>query len=126
MSFASKFSASLQNLLSSTVLGRYDVPIQSHEAALGMALDSNANPYIVGYTNSEYFPTISGSYDVSYNGEYDGFLLKIDNNLSNGGSGGGGGGGDGEVAVALLPRQPTGLTWSRMSSFFATSETTSY
>ena len=43
----------------------------------GIVLDSNKNAYVNGYTDSSNFPTTSGSYDESFNGDYDVFVFKL-------------------------------------------------
>lgn len=44
----------------------------------GIAIDSNGNIYVTGQAQSDDFPTTSGAYDESYNGNGDAFLMKID------------------------------------------------
>ena len=53
------------------------------EAAYGVALDSNANAYVVGITGTPNFPTTAGAFkttcgtDTLCNGSYDGFVSKV-------------------------------------------------
>ncbi|MCB1051520.1 MAG: SBBP repeat-containing protein [Acidobacteria bacterium] len=42
-----------------------------------VALDSSDNIYVLGHTTSSNFPTVSGCYDVTHNGEQDIFLTRI-------------------------------------------------
>jgi hypothetical protein len=43
----------------------------------GLALDSEGNAIITGYTTSSDFPTTPGAYEESYNGERDAFISKL-------------------------------------------------
>ncbi|MGB9874284.1 MAG: SBBP repeat-containing protein, partial [Hydrogenobacter sp.] len=60
-----------------------------------LAIDRLGNVYVAGSTNSNNFPTTSGAYQTSYNGNEDAFISKFDANLSSGTSGGGRGSGSG-------------------------------
>ncbi|MDG6225198.1 MAG: fibronectin type III domain-containing protein [Candidatus Thermoplasmatota archaeon] len=60
-------------LIYSTFIGVFD------SCALGIALDSNENAYITGYTERPDFPTTIGAFDVEYNGVRDVFVTKLDN-----------------------------------------------
>ena len=40
------------------------------------------NLYCSGITSSDIFPTTDNVFDETYNGSNDGFIIKIDNNLS--------------------------------------------
>ena len=75
--FVSKLNNNLNSLLSSTFLGgsSYDLP-QS------IALDSSGDVYLSGRTYAYGFPVTPGAYDTSYNGYYDVFVSKLDNNLT--------------------------------------------
>ena len=69
--FVAKFSQN-GNLLWSTFLGG-----SNYDVATGIALDSNNNVIISGYTTSINFPTLNG-YQSQNLGSYDGFLAKFD------------------------------------------------
>jgi len=70
--FLAKFSANLENLLSSTYFGGTD-----NDFCYSIAQDSSGNIYSAGTTNSIDFPVFSG-YDTYYNGDGgDGFILKM-------------------------------------------------
>lgn len=45
-----------------------------------MIIDAEGNYYIVGATNSHDFPVTSGGYDLTFNGNYDVFVAKLDLN----------------------------------------------
>lgn len=81
--FISKLSSDLTSLIASTYLGGY-----YRDIARSIALDPGGNIYVAGETRSSNFPTTSGSYDPSYNGDvnisysFDAFVSKLDNNLS--------------------------------------------
>ncbi len=47
------------------------------EAADGLAIDGDGNAYVTGSTRSATFPTVSGSFDVFFNGFADAFVTKI-------------------------------------------------
>ena len=77
--FVSKLDNNLTTLKASTFLGgKYS------EFALALALDSAGDVFIAGQTRSENFPTTVGAYDTVFNSSenYDGFITKLDNNLS--------------------------------------------
>ena len=75
--FVLKLDNSLQNLLASTFLGGSD-----YDIAYSIALNASGNVYVVGRTPSSDFPTVDGSYDTTYNGDDDAFVVKFDNELS--------------------------------------------
>jgi len=60
-------------LLYSTYLGGF-----GYERGYGIAVDGSGNAYITGYTDASDFPTTTGAYDTSHNGDYDIFVTKID------------------------------------------------
>ena len=77
--FISKFNGSLDTLLVSTYLGG-----SGTDAALSIDLDIVGNVYVTGITYSSDFPTTSGAYDTSFNGgDYDVFISKLSNDLTN-------------------------------------------
>ncbi|MBA7576428.1 hypothetical protein ES708_18269 [subsurface metagenome] len=74
--FVCKFDSSLHNLLSSTLFGG-----ESYDRPKSIALDENGNIYIGGTTNSVDFPISQGAFDDTHNGNYDGFVFRIDTGL---------------------------------------------
>lgn len=86
--FISKISNDLSELLSSTYIGGKGLAspfISGNGDDLGhaIAVDSEGNIYIAGYTESPDFPVVKGSYDESYNGGRDVYVAKFDKNLKN-------------------------------------------
>jgi hypothetical protein len=76
--FVAKFNNDLSALLASTYLGG-----SGYEEVYSLAIDSSGNVFITGNTNSNPFPTTSGAYDTTYNNNYDAFIAKFNNDLSN-------------------------------------------
>jgi hypothetical protein len=48
----------------------------------GIDIDDSLNAYVTGYTNSEWFPTTTGAYDIYLSGNYDAFVTKFNGNGS--------------------------------------------
>ena len=76
--FISKFTGNLKTLLASTYLGGSD-----HDQVNAIALGSSGDVYVVGETRSNNFPTTSGAYDESHNGNQDVFVSKLSADLKN-------------------------------------------
>jgi hypothetical protein len=72
-----KFDNNLSSLVASTYLGGLN-----KEEAYALAIDSAENVVVAGYTNSGNFPTTSGVYDGSYNGDLDVFVTRLNNSLT--------------------------------------------
>ena len=49
-----------------------------YDRSYDIAVDISGNAYVTGYTFSSNFPATSGAYDTTYNGNRDGFMLKLD------------------------------------------------
>lgn len=48
-----------------------------NDTANGITVDDLGNAYVIGNTHSTDFPTTAGAFDTSFNGTYDGYVLKI-------------------------------------------------
>lgn len=70
--FVVKLNASGSSLTYATFLGG-----SLSDSGEGIAVDTNGATYITGYTYSSDFPVTPGAYDVSFNGSYDVFVLKL-------------------------------------------------
>jgi len=68
----SKFSADGTALLYSTYIGG-----SMNDYPHSMVVDNAGNLYVSGKTSSSNFPTVAGSYDVSHNGLFDIFVLRL-------------------------------------------------
>ena len=67
-------------LLASTFLGTLDA---NSEESLSMTIDNSGNVYMAGYANSSNFPTTTGAYDPTYDGNNDIFISIFDHTLQN-------------------------------------------
>ena len=72
--FAVKLNASGSALVYSTYLGG-----SSRDQATGIAVDASGHAYIVGATKSANFPRTFGAFDITSNGGFDTFVLKVNN-----------------------------------------------
>jgi len=70
--FVSKIDPTGSRLLYSTFIGgdEYDV-------GRGIAVDGSGCAYVTGYTKSQDFPSTNGSFDPTFDGSYDVFVLKL-------------------------------------------------
>jgi hypothetical protein len=70
--FVTKISPSGDTLVYSTFLGGVD-----NDYGTDIKVDTNGYAYINGVTYSNDFPTTSGAYDTTYNGNSDAFIAKL-------------------------------------------------
>jgi len=70
--FAFKLNPQGSDLVYSTYFGGWD-----YEGGRCIAVDAEGQAIIGGDTTSNDFPTTTGAYDENYNGERDGFILKM-------------------------------------------------
>ena len=70
--FITKLNASGSDLVYSTLLGD-----TRWEECTAIAVDSAECAYVTGITGSESFPTTSGAYDRTQNGQHDVFVVKL-------------------------------------------------
>jgi hypothetical protein len=75
--FVSKLSADGSTLVYSTFLGG-----AGYDGARGIALDTNGNAYVTGYTQSNTFPTTAGAAQTTLNGTEDAFVTKLNSDGS--------------------------------------------
>lgn len=75
--FISKFNADLTQLLASTYLGG-----TLSDYAYAIKIDTDNNIYVTGRTRSTDFPTTTGAYDETSNGNDDAFVAKINSDLT--------------------------------------------
>jgi len=84
--FISKLSNDLSKLLASSYIGGKGLASRfiggnGDELGHAIAVGSEGNVYIAGYTESPDFPVTEGSFDESYNGGRDVYIAKFDENL---------------------------------------------
>ncbi len=70
--FVTKLSSDGRELLYSTFIGSTGWDIGS-----GIAVDTDGNAYVTGWTDRSSFPITVGAYDPFYNGTYDAFVTKL-------------------------------------------------
>jgi len=75
--YVAKLNATGKKLQLGTYLGG-----SGYDAVQGIALDSSANVYLAGYTQSVDFPTSAFPYDSTANGGYDAYVAKLNAALS--------------------------------------------
>ena len=115
--FVTKLSEDLSKLLASTFLGG-----DSSDYGISIVADSNENIYVTGVTASPNFPTTDGTYDVSNDGSYDGFISKFNSNLTTllASTFLGGSATDSPTSIVLDPSENIYVAGSTLSSDFPT------
>jgi len=71
--FVTRLSGQGDSLNLSTMLGG-----SGEDYGYSITVDGSDRTYVVGYTQGAGFPTATGAYDASFNGNYDIFALKLD------------------------------------------------
>jgi hypothetical protein len=71
--FLTKLTPSGRALVYSTILEG-----EKRDSGFGIAVDDSNNAWIVGFTESVFFPTTAGAFDESHNGGRDVFVAKLD------------------------------------------------
>ncbi|MBM3435543.1 MAG: hypothetical protein FJY07_04905, partial [Bacteroidetes bacterium] len=74
--FITKINNTLTDVLASTFFGKEDAYAKS------VAIDSDGNVIIAGYSGSRGIPTTTGAYDTSFGGYLDVFLAKFNSDLT--------------------------------------------
>src|SRR5262249_14652553 len=72
--FVTKLNAAGSALIYSTYISG-----SNHEGANDIAIDSAGNAYVTGATISDDYPTTTGAFDTTHNGNYDVFVTKLNN-----------------------------------------------
>ena len=81
--FVSKLNGDLTNLVASTFLGISSYGAYVRYISAVVSIDSSGSVYIAGHTQASDFPTTTGAYDNSHNGNYDDvFIAKLNDSLS--------------------------------------------
>lgn len=70
--FVSGLDSDLANLLSSSYLGGWDT-----DGPRGLWSRETNDLYVAGYSRSSNFPTVTGNYDTTPNGDYDVFISRL-------------------------------------------------
>lgn len=70
--FVCKIDHTGSNLVYSTFLGG-----NKEDVGISLTFDAAGNTYVTGYTSSENFPVTKKILDKTYNGKFDGFIVKL-------------------------------------------------
>jgi hypothetical protein len=88
--FLTRINADGTHLIYSTYLGgsnnegwNYQYPLIENTDLMSVLLDGTENVIVCGMTASSDFPTTSGAYDITHNGDWDIFAAKFDASCSN-------------------------------------------
>jgi hypothetical protein len=72
--FITKLDPTGSSLVYSTYIGGND-----YDCGLSITIDTNGCSYVTGFIKSKDFPMINGSFDTTQNGDFDAFIIKINN-----------------------------------------------
>jgi len=75
--YISKLNSDLTTLIASTYVGGSNL-----DFSFSIDLDSSDNVFVTGYTRSSDFPTISGAYDETHNGDLDVAVSELNSDLT--------------------------------------------
>lgn len=75
--FVTKMTAELEAVVSSVVIGGSD-----YDAGAAVAVREDGKVFVGGRTRSSDFPVTAGAFDTQPRGDYDGFVLKLDADLT--------------------------------------------
>lgn len=70
--FVLKLNETFASLQYSTFVGT-----SYYDYGFDIVVDDSGRAYVVGATGNGYFPTVSGCYDTSYNGDFDGVVFRL-------------------------------------------------
>lgn len=76
--FVTRMSAGLETVSSSARIGGSD-----YDTGAAVVVNQQGKVFVAGRTRSSDFPVTPGIFDASYNGDYDGFVIRLDNELTN-------------------------------------------
>ncbi len=76
--FIARLSNDLSTITAATFLGG-----AGSDGATALVLDTQNNIYVAGYTSSPDFPISGGTIDPTYNGNVDGFIVRLSGDLRN-------------------------------------------
>ncbi len=74
--FVAILTSELGNLSAATFIGGSD-----YDVASAVVIDGTGHFWLAGRTRSSDFPVTTGAFDLTYNGDYDGFVLRLSPSL---------------------------------------------
>jgi hypothetical protein len=120
-SFVFQLNAAGSEIIYSSYLGG-----SGQDESRGLSIGADGTAVVAGWTNSDDFPTTPNSFDTTYNGAFDGFLVQLTPTLAtfNYGAYVGGGDEDRVTAVAIASDNSTFITGHTQSPDFPTTSGT--